>query len=89
MNVITNGDDISLIEAVVGAGTATKFADPEGVVNLTPAIAPDGITSIGLVGTLGGSASTIQTFYSLVIANGGVPDTPPAGCLIAGASAFS
>lgn len=89
LNVVTNGDDISLIEAVVGAGGATKFPDPEGVVNIAPAISADGITSIGLVGSLGGSASTVQTFYSLMIANGGVPDSAPAGCLIAGVSAFS
>lgn len=90
---ISTGDAISLIEGsmVYGVGGSTvthvAYADPEGAKILNAGqggTATAGFLAVTLVGGTVDGGNGVNTSYLLAINNGGAPDSPPAGCLIAG-----
>ena len=82
LNVNDSGDQISAIQGPDDI-TSNNTADPEGTQTLGPA-AGGYATYVTIVsGTVDGGNGAI-TQYNLLREHGGVPDSPPAGCLVAG-----
>ena len=82
LNYIPNGDTLSRVQAADDVNPINS-SDSEALIVLNPGGGLLSVSATIAAGTVDGGNGSVTT-YGLAIANGGVPDSPPAGCLVAG-----
>jgi hypothetical protein len=82
LNYIPNGDTVSRVQAADDVFPINS-SDAEALIVINPGGAGLSVSATIAAGTVDGGNGSVTT-YGLAVANGGVPDSPPAGCLVAG-----